>query len=291
MEIVFLTRAEKANLNAAGTDGNITSLKKTTEIDNTQRVFISGASVKYALKQYLQEIGWTLSPLKPRTEQAQVTTECNPKKYIDDDLFGYMNTESEVKRVAPVKTNGMISLFPYSNDLNRGVRFDPQGTEHSLYDIEIVTTVFRSNWAVEIDRIGRSSAKHEGDAFDLPSEEKEKRLKALLEGIFNFWSRVKQTNYLTGLTPQILTIVLRDDKTITVGDKLYINSNYELDINALNEVLSYHMSRIKEAYVGYLSSFIRNAKDVKVLSNDKVKVMPLPDLKNLILGNDFRFFT
>lgn len=291
MEIAFLVKAEKTNLNAAGTDGNITSLKKTTEVDDTQRIFISGASVKYAIKQYLQDIGWRLSPLTGKTKQAQVTTECNPKEYIDDDLFGYMDTGKDVKRVAPVKTNGMIALFPYTNDLNRGVRFDPQGTQHSLYDIEIVTTVFRSNWAIEIDRIGKRSDEKEGKDFDLKPADKEKRLKALLESIFNFWSRVKQTNYLTSLTPQVLTIVLRDDKTMTIGDKLSINANYELDVNALKEVLDYHRKRIKEVYIGYFSSFLRNVNEVNMLNGGNVKVMPLPELKNLIQGDDFRFFT
>lgn len=292
MEIVFLVKAEKTNLNAAGTDGNITSLKKTTEVDDTQRIFISGASVKYAIKQYLQDIGWSLSPLKGKSRQAQVTTECKPKEYIDDDLFGYMDTSRNVKRVAPVKTNGMIALFPYSNDLNRGVRFDPEGTQHSLYDIEIVTTVFRSNWAVELDRIGKKSDNSEGEEdFDLNAGEKEKRIKGLLESIFNFWSRVKQTNYLTSLTPQVLAIVLRDDKTMTIGDKLSINANHELDINALEEVLTYHKKRLKEVYIGYFRSFLRNADEVNRLNSDKAKVMSLPDLKNLILSDDFRFFT
>lgn len=291
MEIAFLVKAEKTNLNAAGTDGNITSLKKTTEVDDTQRVFISGASVKYAIKQYLQDIGWRLSPAKGKTKQAQVTTECKPKDYIDDDLFGYMDTDKDVKRVAPVKTNGMIALFPYANDLNRGVRFDPQGTQHSLYDIEIVTTVFRSNWAIELDRIGRRSDEKEGEDFDLAEGEKEKRLKALLEGIFNFWSRVKQTNYLTSLTPQVLAIVLRDDKTMTIGDKLSINTDYELDVHALKEALAYHRNRIKEAYIGYFSSFIRNGEEVNNIGKYEVRIMPLSELKNMVLGNDFRFFT
>lgn len=47
VEITFLTKVEKSILNAAGTSGgNLTELKKTTEIDGTQRVFVSGSSVK-----------------------------------------------------------------------------------------------------------------------------------------------------------------------------------------------------------------------------------------------------
>jgi CRISPR-associated protein Cst2 len=290
MEVVFLTKSEKSNVNASGTEGNITSLKKTTEIDDTQRIFISGASVKYSLKQYLADIGWELSPLKSKTQAAQVTTECKPDKYIDDDLFGYMDTEKNVKRVAPVKTSGMISLFPYASDLNRGVRFDPETQKHSLYDIEISTSVFRSNWAIELDRVGVTTQKSEGKVFSLPKEEREKRVKAILEGIFHFWSRVKQSTYLTNLSPEVIALVLRDDKAITIGDKLRIDTDYNLDISTLKEALEYHSERINEVYIGYFGSFLKNATRVQELKNEKVRVLPMAELKKMMLNNEYRIF-
>ncbi|GIU72270.1 MAG: type I-B CRISPR-associated protein Cas7/Cst2/DevR [Candidatus Nitrosocaldaceae archaeon] len=301
MEIVFLTKVEKSNINASGTEGNITTLKKTTEIDDTQRVFISGASIKYSIKEYLADLGFPLSPVISKaaedvesgTKASQITTKCDPQNYIDDDLFGYMNTATAQKRVAPIKTNGMISLFPYTNDLNRGVRFDPKGQNHSLYDIEIVTTIFRSNWAVELDRIGR-----EGDKDIISNEEKEKRIKAFIESIFNLWSRVKQTNYLTDISPQVITIVFRDDKTLTIGDKLRIDANYNLDIDALLEAIKRHKNRIKEFYIGYSRTFINNEEEskdaIKGLDEDikaKVKVMDIVELKSEVLKNEFNLFT
>ncbi len=304
MEIVFLTKAEKSNFNASGTEGNITSLKKTTEIDDTQRVFVSGTSLKYSIKEYLREVeekyGIKLSPLKSKSEEAQITTECDPKSYIDDDLFGYLDTSTDKKRVAPVKTNGMISLFSYRNDLNRGVRFDPEGQNHSLYDIEIVTSVFRSNWAIELDRIGKETVtiNKSRQEIDIGDEEREKRIKVFLNGLFNLWSRVKQTNYLTDISPRVITIVLRDDKALTVADRLRIDTNYNLDIEALRESLRLHKDSIKEFYLGYSASFINNVDEVKNLHNGlddslkgKVKVMEIAELKEKILGNEFKFFT
>ncbi len=300
MEIVFLTKVEKTNINASGTEGNITSLKKTTEIDDTQRVFISGVSLKYSIKEYLRDLGYELSPIKGKEKGegkergAQITTECNPEKYIDDDLFGYMDTKSDNKRVAPVKTNGMISLFPYKNDMNRGVRFDPEGQNHSLYDLEIVTTVFRSNWAIELDRIGIENVKVNNKSIlvNIKDEEKEKRAKAFLESIFNLWSRVKQSNYLTSISPQIIALVFRDDKTLTIGDKLRIDENYNLDIDSLIEAIDYHKNRIKEVYIGYSNSFIKNGDElVKKCQNNGIKVMPIAELKNKVLNNEFRLFT
>ncbi len=297
MEIVFLTKAEKSNFNASGTEGNIISLKKTTEIDDTQRVFISGTSLKYSIKEYLRELQdehIKLSPVKSRSETAQITTECDPERYIDDDLFGYLDTSTDKKRVAPVKTNGMISLFSYKNDLNRGVRFDPEGVNHSLYDIEIVTSVFRSNWAIELDRIGKEIINKK--EINISDEEKERRIKIFLVSLFNLWSRVKQTNYLTDISPRVITIVLRDDKTLTVADRLRIDINYNLDVDALKEAIMLHKDRIKEFYLGYSKSFINNVDALKRLNNDdklsdRIKVMEIAELKENILGNEFKFFT
>lgn len=38
---------------------------------------------------------------------AQISSACDPAKYIDDDLFGYMNTAKNLARYAPVKTSGV----------------------------------------------------------------------------------------------------------------------------------------------------------------------------------------
>jgi len=288
MEIAFLSKLEKANINASGTEGNVTILKKTEEIDGTQRIYISGTSLKYAIKTYLAENGWKLSEIKSKTRTAQITTECNPKERMDDDLFGYLDTEADKKRVAPIKTNGMVSLFPYKGDLNRGVRFDPRGKEHSLYDVEIATNVFRSNWAIELDRVGN------GENWEISANEKEKRIKAFLRALFNLWSRVKQTNFLTKISPEVVVIVFRDDKTLTIADKLRIDENYNLDIQALKEAIDYHKDAIKEVFIGGMKSFIRNWDAVVTRLNrhleGKVKVMDLTTLKDNLLSSGFKIY-
>ena len=314
MEVAFLAKLEKANPNASRTVGTLTELKKTTDIDGSHRIFISGASVKYAVKQYLYETGWARSKVEPkitrktkvtggkkkRSEEEppeaverQITTQCDPEKFIEDDLFGYMDTSRNVRRTAPVKTNGMIAIFPYAGDLNRGVRYDPVGEEHSLYDVEVVTSVFRSNWAMELDRIGLRTDAKEGVDFRVEPEEKEKRVKALLDSIFHFWSRVKQTNFLSGMGPEVLVIVLRDDKSLAIADKLTIDKQYNLNTASLADALLLHGSKIKESYLGYSPSFLRNIEHVtgltRVLPN--LNVMPLAELRGRVLSNDYRIYT
>lgn len=313
MELAFLAKLEKANPNASRTVGTLTELKKTTDIDGSHRVFISGASAKYAIKQYLYETGWSQSRVSPKITrktkaaetkkkggekespeavERQITTQCDPKEFIEDDLFGYMDTSRKVKRAAPVKTNGMISLFHYDGDLNRGVRYDPVGEQHSLYDVEVVTSVFRSNWAVELDRVGLRTDPKEGDEFNILPEDKEKRVKAFLDAIFHFWSRVKQTNFLSGMGPEVLIMVLRDDKSLAVADKLTIDRHYNLNTDSLVNALQLHGSKIKESYLGYSPSFLKNIDKVNGLTKafPKLQVMPLAELLDTVLSNDFRIF-
>lgn len=123
--------------------------------------------------------------------------------------------------------------------------------------------------------------------------EKEKRIKAFLKGLFNLWSKVKQSNYLTKVSPDVAVVVFRDDKTLTIADKLRINANYELDINALKEVLEYHKDEIKEVYIGGFKSFVKNWDAVKSELDGflgKVKVIELTELKEMLLSDDFKLY-
>jgi CRISPR-associated protein Cst2 len=194
MEITFLTKVEKSILNASGTSGgNLTELKKTTEIDGAQRVFVSGSSVKWSIKKYFEEnenrTGEKRSPITEKEQGAQISSACDPEKYIDDDLFGYFNT-AKVARYAPVKTSGMISVFDVGPDTDNLVRYSQISENHSLFDKEVSTNIFRSSWAIELDRIGKTEGK-----ANLKPDKKEKRVKLFLEALFNFFFLLPTKRY------------------------------------------------------------------------------------------------
>ena len=62
IEIVYLTRVEGANLNAAGTEGVISILKKTTDIDGKEYIRISGQSVKFQIRKIWEDCLLYTSP-------------------------------------------------------------------------------------------------------------------------------------------------------------------------------------------------------------------------------------
>lgn len=279
LEIAYLTKIEKSNINADSTKGNITILKKTHEIDGEERVYVSGESVKYSIKEYLADVDdVSLSEIKERTEKSQVTTQCDPEKYIDDDLFGYMDTERELKRTAPVKTNGLISLFPWQGDINQGVRFSKEGDQHSMYNLEISTTVMRGNFLLDLDRIGRWEV--DGEEKEISDEKKNKRFQRFMKAVFNLWGGANQTNYLTDIKPEAIIIIERDDKAVTIGDKLKVDENYSIQLESLLTALNYSEDEINNAYFGAFRSFLNNYEEVsEELENIGVEVLPMDELK------------
>jgi len=286
IEIAYLTKIEKGNLNADSTKGNITILKKTHEINGDERVYISGESIKYSIKKYLKaEEGVDLSPIKERTEESQLTTECDPGQYIDDDLFGYMDTQENLKRTAPVKTNGLISIFPWKSDINQGVRFSEEGEQHSMHNLEITTTVMRGNFLLDLDRVGKWE---EGETKE---KVKNERLRKLMRSIFNLWGGANQTNYLTDIKPQVIIITERNDKAITIGNKLMIDEKYDLDIKSLKEALKYSSDEIEKVYFSSFSSFLNNLDEVKKelenMDELDVEIRPMDELKKIMVDKNF----
>lgn len=297
LEIAYLVRVEKANLNASGTEGNITLLKKVRDIDGNEYVYISGVAVKYWIKEMLKELGEELkvkcSPIlskgednpesKEKIKEDQITSTGNPINYIDDDLFGYFLPRAGRKRIAPVKTNGLISLFPYTGDINLGVRYDPKGKDHSLWNLEIVNTIFRGNWLIELDRIYefneeelnnlKEDVKEDYKKKSEPQkkEEKEKRIKALLTCFFNLFGGAKQSSFLTSTEPRVVCLVFLKRKKLAIFDRLRVNSNFELEKEPLLEGLKLHADDINEVYIGIDTKLIKT--DLKKLENEIKSVL------------------
>jgi len=181
IEIVYLTRVEGANLNAAGTEGVISILKKTTDIDGKEYIRISGQSVKFQIRKIWEDEGVTISPVQSRSETGG-------KVIISE---GDPVSESR-KRTAAVRTNGMISLFPYQGDRDFAVRYDPQDPtgQHNIYEVEVTTNVMRGNFFIELDRVGKFESyelkEKSKDGKVLPKDERERRIKLLFDAIFHY---------------------------------------------------------------------------------------------------------
>ena len=72
-------------------------------------------------------MGNKISPVfKPSEEKGAVKTALDPTKYIDDDLFGYMDARAgkgdekgkSTIRTSPIRVESLVALNPYREDLD-----------------------------------------------------------------------------------------------------------------------------------------------------------------------------
>lgn len=317
IEVVTLTKVEGANLNSNGTEGVIAVLKKVRDpVDGREYVRVSGQSVKYHLRQLLKELGWELSQVMPKSEGGQkvIVSLGEPHKYIDDDLFGYMiakkvdGKNATLRRTAVVRTNGMISLFPYMEDRDFGVRYDPSGDNHNIYETEITTNVMRGNFFIELDRLGvfkeglevpkleglevrkeKDATGREVTLYVLPKEEREKRLKAILEAIMTYHGGAKLSNFFTKVYPEVIVVALLKRKIPVIGDALrvkegYVDGKLILDVDRLKEAVETFADNIEKLYIGLFESRFANVDELKKAFEemDNVKILGMKELKKEI---------
>jgi len=155
--LISILARVKGNVNANGTVGALTEIKKFFTTDGETRVFVSGRCVKYCIKQRLSEKGFGLSPLeRPRRV---VISKGNPVLYIDDDLFGFMMAEAPGeaarRRFAPIKTDGIVALKHCEITRDFGGRFDPTGVQDpSPFEVEVADFIGQNNWILT-ENIGK----------------------------------------------------------------------------------------------------------------------------------------
>ena len=305
IEIVSLTKIEGANLNSDGTEGVIVVLKKVRDpVDMKEYVRVSGQSVKYHLKEILREKEGVekLSKLSKITGERGaagkvIVSEGNPVKFMDDDLFGYMRTDKKKRRTAPVRTNGMISIFPYQEDRDFGVRYDspevegynPKSPEHNIHETEIATNIMRGNFFVETDRVGVFTDEEIEEAMALSNEEREERIKSLLDAIFKYYGGARLTRFFTKTYPEAMVIVFLSRKIPVIGDNFRIKQEYKegkyiMDVSLLKEILTMFDEYINKAWIGVIENKFANIEEIKELeeSSEKIKVFSMKELKEAV---------
>mgnify|MGYP005835708927 CR=1 FL=1 len=297
MEIVTLTKVEGANLNANGTEGVICVLKKVRDpIDMKEYVRVSGQSLKFQLKQILKDIVGNdhISPVTKRKgergEGQVLVSVGDPIKYIDDDIFGYMLAgKPTLKRTAPVRSNGMISIFPYQEDRDFGVRYDPSGAEeHNIHETEISTNIMRGNFFIETDRVGVFVEGEIEKATTLNEIEREKRIKSLFEAIFTYYGGGHLTRFFTKSYPEAMIVVMLNRKIPVIGDNFRIKQEYKdgkyvMDVPLIKEVLGTFDEYINRTYIGVLKEKFANIEEIEAIANSKTQVLSLKNLKEVLI--------
>lgn len=306
IEIVTLTKTDPANLNSNGTEGVITVLKKFRDpIENKEFVRISGQSVKYHLKEMLYGLEENNKQKYASYNLEEATGEKwgakqvlvspgDPERYIADDLFGYMRTDKEKKRVAPVRTCGMVSLFPYEEDRDFGVRYDESEKErHNIFETEFSANIMRANFFIEVDRIGVFDKTEVDDAKakTLSSEERNGRIRDLIKCILSYHHETRSTRFLTKVYPEVAVVCFLNKKIPVIGDNLRIiekkENKYIIDGELLNNVFNVFDDFIVKGYIGVLGGKFEISTEKITNKKEKVEILELSELRKKILEEKY----
>ncbi len=171
LTLTYLTPVSFASLNGSDKEAdNISSIKKIS-VGTEQLPYVSSQAVRRALRNQLEVLNRTLSEgVSASQAKGAATTEQKPAEYIDDDLFGYMGTETgsdgakgkSTKRTSVVRVSPLIAQNPYMGDLDFGTNYMgvKAGGDPNIFETEIHSGMYRGTILIELDRVGS------GDGFD-----------------------------------------------------------------------------------------------------------------------------
>lgn len=247
--ITYLSKVSFASLNGGDKEvDNIVTIKKVTLDNGDQLPYLSSQAVRRALRDKLEELGWTVSPVaKASEDKGAAKTSLDPVKYIDDDLFGFMDAAKgkdaekgkATVRTSPVRAEALLALTKFQEDLDFGTNYMAKkidGGQPNIFETEIHSGVYRGTILIELDRIGA------GEGFEkvgkLSANERTKRVEGLLDAFQTLWSSGRQSRFLADISPKFMAAACMSSKNPIFLEAVKTDRNGQVDVAALQTVLS-----------------------------------------------------
>ena len=270
LTLTYLTPVSFASLNGSDKEAdNISSIKKIS-VGTEQLPYVSSQAVRRALRNQLEVLNRTLSEgVSASQAKGAATTEQKPAEYIDDDLFGYMGTETgadgakgkSTKRTSVVRVSPLIAQNPYMGDLDFGTNYMgvKAGRDPNIFETEIHSGMYRGTILIELDRVGS------GDGFieDIDSTEKAARVKDLLTAIKNLWASGRQSRFLADISPKFVAAAMLKTKNPIFLESIQVKGNV-LNVEMIKETLSDYSAETVASVIG-----MRNGVFVGEVDNSK----------------------
>lgn len=254
--ITYLSKVSFASLNGSDKEvDNINPIKKVTLFNGEELPYVSSQAIRRALRDKIEELGHTTSPVGvSSTDKGAPKTSLNPIKYIDDDLFGYMDaTKGEdgasgtsTVRTSPIRVESLVSLATYKGDLDYATNFMGKkiGLNPNIFETEIHSGVYRGTILIELDRIGRETKvkdikTRELETVDLvDNNEKANRVIAFLMALQTMWSQGRQTRFLSDISPKFLAAALMSSKNPIFLESVNLSEEGLIEMEKLMSVVS-----------------------------------------------------
>lgn len=256
LTITYLSKVSFSSLNGSDKEvDNINPIKKITLNDGEEVPYVSSQAIRRALRDKIKELGNKLSPVDvSSTEKGAPKTALDPIKYIDDDLFGYMDASkgkdgaagTSNTRTSPIRVESLMALATYKGDLDYATNFMGKkiGLNPNIFETEIHSGVYRGTILIELDRVGRETRIKDEDTRELETvdlvddEEKASRVIAFLHALQTLWSQGRQTRFLADISPKFIAAALMKSKNPIFLEAVDLKEDGKVNINKLNSVVS-----------------------------------------------------
>lgn len=148
---IVTATATAANNRGEGDGSTLSTLQKITR-GNDQYTTVSAEAIRWGLREYFQNHyeKETNRTFNPETDKYSFKDEkFSAEKYIDDDLFGYMdakkgkdNEDATTKRRGALEISRAMSLDPYWGDIAFGSKGGEKG-KTSIHSTEVHCTAYQ----------------------------------------------------------------------------------------------------------------------------------------------------
>lgn len=275
------------NVNADEVVGTRLTLKKMYNNEGEVLPFISPRAIKYAIRQALKSRGYEIDPFREegkksndsssqenkKKRQQQLNDAANPRRYIDNDLFGYMRTKEggSISRQAPIAFSYFKAIQDTTICTDFGVRYPREDDNQDPVPFEIEVAEFIGKLNVIIyDYIGKKGYGLKEEDFTLDDEERKKRLSDFLD-IFLTPSYVlpRRSNSLN--IPEYIAVLVVLSKN---GPKpIYQYFNYQIEDND---------RKIDEEKLRLLKELFENSEtEIFLVDYGVIKLPPVFEIKKV----------
>jgi CRISPR-associated protein Cst2 len=291
LNIAFVFKTSVGSINSSFTEENISIVKKVTLPNGEEIPYVSAQAMRRYIRDKWQEMGMAISPVhrltveaakeeeeeeslstsqeagkeRPVARQVMASSECNPGKYVDDDLFGFMfSRRNDIrKRTSPVKVSPAIAFFPYRGDRDLGVRITEEGKKDPTqmmppFETEVYYNYFFCNILVDLERVGVFKDDSYGKAErpnDLSPTNRRERLKALMEAVRDLWGGGKQARFLTDISPKFIIYSRQSVKKPIFLERVKMKEDETIDMNSVAETLKDERDLLHKVVIGVANGF------------------------------------
>jgi len=229
LEVIDVFRVESANINAGEGGPAEIDIKIVHLEDGTVVPRISPQAIFRMIRDYWIEIGEKVDVARVEPGKPAPLPVCDPVKYIDDDLFGFLKTEPPPQsRPGPIRSIGAIGLFEYPDDTDFLTSiFSTTGAEEggSMVTKRIYTNTFILPIWCDVRRIGCEAIPQEDKSIrfepleGVSLEERKRRLSKFFESLFYLGKSMPGASKMP-LLPKLIMIGLYAKPNITLYDAL-----------------------------------------------------------------------